>query len=66
MQGPDCCSQLTISFHYVPPQTLYTLDMLLYHIDVYGRHPDDVTLQRALFRPEVEVVPHKDDKEVFH
>ena len=65
MQGPDCCSQLTITFHYVTPQLIYTLEMLLYHIDVFGRHPDDVTLRRSLFKPETELVPHKDKNEVF-
>ncbi|KAL8620241.1 hypothetical protein ACOMHN_061432 [Nucella lapillus] len=52
--GPDCCSQLTITFHHLPPQTIYTLELLLYHIDVYGRHSDDVTLRQALFRPQEE------------
>ncbi|XP_070206365.1 glycoprotein-N-acetylgalactosamine 3-beta-galactosyltransferase 1-like isoform X2 [Littorina saxatilis] len=65
LAGPDCCSQLTISFHYIKPPTMYTLEMMLYHIDVYGRHPDDVTLRRKLFRPHVELVPHTHQDEVF-
>ncbi|XP_070183978.1 glycoprotein-N-acetylgalactosamine 3-beta-galactosyltransferase 1-like [Littorina saxatilis] len=56
--GPDCCSQLTISFHYIKPPNMYTLEMMLYHIDVYGRHPDDVILRQKLFQPHVELVLH--------
>ncbi|XP_041355835.1 glycoprotein-N-acetylgalactosamine 3-beta-galactosyltransferase 1-like [Gigantopelta aegis] len=35
--GDDCCSQLTISFHYTEPKLMYLLDFLLYRISVYGR-----------------------------
>ncbi|XP_070202939.1 glycoprotein-N-acetylgalactosamine 3-beta-galactosyltransferase 1-like [Littorina saxatilis] len=65
LAGPDCCSQLTISFHYITPPTMYTLEMMLYHIDVYGRHHDDVTLQKKLFKPDVELVPHTSQDEAF-
>lgn len=33
--GRDCCSTLTISFHYVQPPLMYIVDMLLYHVTVY-------------------------------
>ncbi|XP_041356203.1 glycoprotein-N-acetylgalactosamine 3-beta-galactosyltransferase 1-like [Gigantopelta aegis] len=35
--GDDCCSQLTISFHYTGPKLMYLLDFLLYKISVFGR-----------------------------
>ncbi|XP_046331898.2 glycoprotein-N-acetylgalactosamine 3-beta-galactosyltransferase 1-like [Haliotis rufescens] len=36
-KGKECCSQLTISFHYVDPKQMRTLEFLLYRISVYGR-----------------------------
>lgn len=37
--GPECCSELTISFHYVTPNEMRMMDYLLYRIAVYGRTP---------------------------
>ncbi|XP_048236791.1 glycoprotein-N-acetylgalactosamine 3-beta-galactosyltransferase 1-B-like [Haliotis rufescens] len=34
---PECCSQLTISFHYVNYKLMRVLDMFLYRIAVFGR-----------------------------
>lgn len=33
-QGENCCSDTTISFHYIRPTTLYVMDFLLYHIKI--------------------------------
>ncbi|KAL5019844.1 hypothetical protein ScPMuIL_002736 [Solemya velum] len=35
-EGKDCCSQLTISFHYVEPRMMYLIEFLLYRMTVYG------------------------------
>lgn len=40
--GFDCCSNYTISFHYIGPRTFYTLYFLMHHLQPYGieyRHP---------------------------
>ncbi|KAL3890041.1 hypothetical protein ACJMK2_002341 [Sinanodonta woodiana] len=35
-EGPMCCSQYSISFHYVQPSDMYVIDHLLYRTSVYG------------------------------
>ncbi|XP_071101417.1 glycoprotein-N-acetylgalactosamine 3-beta-galactosyltransferase 1-like isoform X2 [Haliotis cracherodii] len=39
--GPSCCSQLSVSFHYISPQQMYQFEFLLYRMAVYGRHTPD-------------------------
>lgn len=34
--GLDCCSDHSVSFHYVSPRDMYVLELLLYHIYPYG------------------------------
>ncbi|KAK7480205.1 hypothetical protein BaRGS_00028590, partial [Batillaria attramentaria] len=35
--GRECCSEATISFHYVDPDMILVLDHLFYRLSVYGR-----------------------------
>jgi len=35
-QGPECCSEYTISFHYVRAKQMYLLEHFLYKIHPYG------------------------------
>lgn len=63
--GIGCCSQLTITFHYVSPEQMYLLDILLYRISVFGRHADDATLQKLFFQPGEEKVEHQHHEDIF-
>ncbi|KAJ8024440.1 Glycoprotein-N-acetylgalactosamine 3-beta-galactosyltransferase 1 [Holothuria leucospilota] len=35
-QGPECCSDYTISFHHVTPDTMHWLEYMVYHLRPFG------------------------------
>lgn len=52
--GAGCCSQFSVTFHHVNPQTMLFMDHLLYRTSVYGRNtPTDIN---DIF-PQAKVLP---------
>ena len=60
LQGPDCCSDLSISFHYVQPFEMYVLYFYVYRWHPYGTFISDSHLPppgKFLYRKNTQPSP---------
>lgn len=62
-QGPGCCSEFTVSYHYVTPEEMYLIEFLLYHTQIYGRH--STARDKEIFTDKEAVIADKAPNEVL-
>ena len=51
--GLDCCSDNAISFHYIDPKQMYTLEYMIYHMHPFGIRTSPQNLPKKITFEEV-------------
>ena len=52
LQGPECCSDSSVSFHYVPADSMYMFEYFVYHLRPFG-----ASSYLVVSTPSVRVLP---------